>query len=259
MDESEHNPKWQPPVPVVFGIWTIIVMAIVCLVILSKTNYDKTIASTMVTAIVSITVGLIAAYFGAQSALRAAQRAHENNLELQRQNREGQIRGVIQAIYAELTSLSEIYRNEFFEEWEKFVGEEPFETFYPLTQDYFTVYKRNAALIGQIPDDELRTGIVRAYLAAMGLIDSHLLNNRLLDDYAEAKRRYRNNMNPQNKTLLEEAYDELKGYGEALQSSYDEANSAVGHVLSLIEASGLAPNVVRISAEKNGALGPPAT
>ncbi len=41
MDDSNDNPKWEPPVPVVFGIWSIIIVAIVCLVILHKNNYDK--------------------------------------------------------------------------------------------------------------------------------------------------------------------------------------------------------------------------
>lgn len=254
MDDA--NPKWEPPVPVVFGIWAIIVLAVVCLVILHKNNYDRTIAAPMVTGIVSITVGIIAAYFGARTALRAAQKNHENNLELQRERRESQIRGMIQAIYAELTSIAEIYRNEFFEEWEQFSGAEPFSTYYPITQDYFTVYNSNASLIGQIPNDELRSAIVKAYLLAKGLIDSHLMNNRLLDDYALAKSRYSNNMNPQNRGLMDEIEDELKNYSSALQSSYLEANAAIGHVLNLIETSKLAPQVKPTVTDKTTILGP---
>jgi hypothetical protein len=247
MEESNCSPKWEPPVAIVVGIWVFIVLAVVCLVILHKNNYDKSIAGPMVAGLVTIVVGASAAYFGTKSALRAAQQTHLNNLALRKQDREAQVRGVIQAIYAELSSLSDIYRNEFQEEWEKFVKGEPFTTFYPISQDYFTVYNGNAALIGQIPDDELRTGVVRAYLASKGLVDSHLFNNRLLDDYAYAQRIYRNNMNPQNKELLNDTFDELKGYSDALQSSFTEANAAVGHVLNLIEASGLAPNVVKTS------------
>jgi hypothetical protein len=163
---------------------------------------------------------------------------------------------VIQAIYAELISLAEIYRNEFLEEWEKFSSGETFSTYYPITQDYFTVYNSNAFLIGQIPDDELRAAIVKAYVLAKGLIDSHLMNNRLLDDYGQARVRYSNKMNPQNRSLMDEIEDELKNYSSALESSYLEANAAVGHVLNLIEASRLAPQVEPTDTDKTTVLGP---
>lgn len=70
-----------------------------------KTNYNPTVASTAITTVAVILIGFVAAYMGARATLRATQRAHENNLLLQKQNDEATIQGVVQAIYAELSCL----------------------------------------------------------------------------------------------------------------------------------------------------------
>ena len=52
---------------------------------------------------------------------------------------------------------------------------------YRLRQQYFTVYESNCHLIGEVEDDELTPYRGDIHLAK-GLIDTHLINNDLLDD-----------------------------------------------------------------------------
>jgi hypothetical protein len=54
---------------------------------------------------------------------------------------------------------------------------------YKLRQQYFNFYDSNAQYLGHVKDHELRTSIVRTYTLAKGLIDSHLINNDLLQQY----------------------------------------------------------------------------
>jgi hypothetical protein len=184
-------------------------------------------------------VGLIAAYIGAQTTLRATKEAHKNNLELQKQNQKAMLRGVVQAIYAELTSLWDIYHGEFGDDLENLKPGEAFGTYYPLTQDYFTIYSSNSVFIGQLPDPELRHGIVKAYLKAKALIDSHLLNNTLLDELNRHQNADAAALDPFQAAVIAKASDDLKGYGDSVRTTYLETKTAVFHVLELIEESGM--------------------
>jgi hypothetical protein len=180
-----------------------------------------------------------AAYIGARATLRATQRAHENNLLLQAQNQQVTIRGVVQAIYAELSCLWEIYQAEFGEEWDNFKSGEAFETYYPLNQDYFTVFNSTSVFMGQIKDDKLRTAIVKAYLRAKGLIDSHLLNNKLIEEHARLKNAMSLGTDLLQEQIVSDAFEHLKGYGVGIHSAYIDARTSVFEALRLMEQSGM--------------------
>jgi hypothetical protein len=223
-------------------IWSgLVIVALIAsaLFIVAKTKYDPTVSSTVVTAIVATVIGFVAAYIGARATLRATQEQHRNNLELQRQSQNETVRGVVQAIHAELKSLLEIYSSEYEQEWEKYTPGDAFWSFYPISQNYFTIFENNSAVIGLIPDDAIRTSIVRTYLHAKGLVDSHLYNNRLLEERDKRRRHYMNVADPEVLPDVRDAVEELRAYGDILKSSYIVAKDSVFQTIKLIESSGM--------------------
>lgn len=108
-----------------------------------------------------------------------------------------------------------------------------------MNQDYFTIFNSNSVFIGQIPDDKLRTAIVKAYLRAKGLIDSHLLNNKLIDEHARLQNSISLDTDPLQHRIVSDAYSHLKSYGDGIHSAYSDARTSVLEALRLMEQSGM--------------------
>jgi hypothetical protein len=66
--------------------------------------------------------------------------------------------------------------------------DEPLRTIYKVRQNYFTVYESNSAILGRLPDAELKA-ILRAYSEVKSLIDTHYANSDLYDRYEMASSR----------------------------------------------------------------------
>jgi hypothetical protein len=59
----------------------------------------------------------------------------------------------------------------------------PYEGLFTASQDYFTVYHRNADLVMQIDDADLRRHIILTYNRAKGLLDTVTMNRLYLERY----------------------------------------------------------------------------
>ena len=106
---------------------------------------------------------------------------------------------------------------------------QPLDFYYPLTQDYFTIYNSNAATIGRIKDCDLAEAIVVCYNKCKKVVDGFKYNNDLFRDWRDtcnlpqtragdperlaAKRQA---LIDYAHTLKEEPISELKGYVERL-------------------------------------------
>jgi len=60
---------------------------------------------------------------------------------------------------------------------EKIEEGNPVDFYYPISENYFTVFESNAGLIGKIKNDDLRETIVETYTQVKGMIDSFKMNN----------------------------------------------------------------------------------
>jgi hypothetical protein len=99
-----------------------------------------------------------------------------------RKDREN-VRATLLAIKTEITSIHKIYKETAGDELTKTPGDSAFPFYYPASQDYFTVFTNNTALIGQITDSELRELIINAYTEVKGLLDSFRMNNYMLEKW----------------------------------------------------------------------------
>ena len=59
----------------------------------------------------------------------------------------------------------------------------PYEGLFTASQDYFTVYHKNADLVMQIDDADLRRNIILTYNRAKGLLDTVTMNRLYLERY----------------------------------------------------------------------------
>lgn len=87
--------------------------------------------------------------------------------------------GLLQGIHDEIETLWESYSTSIGAHTEALPDNSPMLMFWPITQDYFTIYNTNAFFIGKIKDHDLRKQIVATYAKARGLIDSFRMNNEL--------------------------------------------------------------------------------
>jgi hypothetical protein len=249
------NPEetFKPPTPIAVGIWLTLAITAASWWLLKKSNNDPTVVAALVTGVVSIIVGLLAAYLGAKATREATRQATKDEQDFHRNIRQSEraeeTKGVVQAIYTELSCLWIIYRDEFMEEWKNLSPEEPLKIYYPLTQDYFTIFNSNSSQIGQIPHEELRTAIVKAYLSAKGLVDSHRLNNRILDDITQMENQLAASIDPVASIGLQDRLTalnaELVNYTPQLRSSYEDAKDSVRNVLRLIEELGFVTAAIK--------------
>jgi hypothetical protein len=94
-------------------------------------------------------------------------------------------------------------------------------------------------LIGQIPDSELRKSIVLAYLRGKTLVDTHLLNNKLIDEHTRLVYAQTIDLDPMHQEQIRQANTEWTEYGQAVKATYLEAKRHITTALRLIEESGM--------------------
>jgi len=185
---------------------------------------------------VSAIIGaLVGGYMSRKASLEATEQAHKNTIELQEKERKQTIKSLLRAIFDEITTLWERYMWSIGEELEKLPKGKPLLLYYPITQEYFTIYNSNASLIGSIQDSYLRSYIVKTYYKAKSLIDSYRMNN----DYLRIYENYEMlGMQTQNHFFQFQAavYLNLMGqYVEKIKKTHYEIKEDVSKLLRLIE------------------------
>jgi len=154
---------------------------------------------------------LIGAIVGGFFTLRAANKAAKREADKERRLDEKEVQNLLDALGVELSALWGFHMKRIGLMVEQLPEGKPLELYYPLTQDYFTIYNSNAAGIGRIKDAKLRECIVITYNKCKKVVDGFKYNNRLYEnnktqemiDYAK---------------LMKEDHYELKGYIEEMQS-----------------------------------------
>lgn len=176
----------------------------------------------LVSSLIGALLGGLAAFLTSRHAL---DKSHQNALNLQEIARLESIRGFILGVQTEIHSLLGTYQEEWIEGIKALKSGDPFEYTYPITQSYFTVFENGASLIGQVPDDELRSLVIRIYTAARGVIDTHLYNNKLIDEQSRIAAEPGAAAGIKNETKAirwQNAQDALNEYGINIKINYDK-------------------------------------
>ena len=121
-----------------------------------------------------------------------------HRLEVQRQEKKeaDQLIGLLQSFHDEIETIWESYHGNAGAQIEALEDGHPFLMYWPITQDYFTVYNANAFFIGRIKDHDLRKAIIATYTKARGLIDTFRMNNDFVQKYEYAYILFQETQNP---------------------------------------------------------------
>lgn len=149
------------------------------------------------------------------------------------------IQGVLQAIHDEMESLWDAYMDGAGHQLEALPDGQPLNMYWPITQEYFTVYNMNALFIGRIPDPDLRKLIVSSYSKARGLIDSYRLNNDLVQKHEHAYWVWQETKNEVHKATAAARYTAMVQYAAKLKKGHAEIKKQVQDLLRALRKEGV--------------------
>ncbi len=148
-----------------------------------------------------------------------------------KENRREEIQALIQSIKDEVGTLWGIYMNSAGQSLEEFGESKPFNRYFPVTQEYFTVYTSNAHKIGMIHDETLRKSIVETYSLGRSLIDTYRFNNELVRRSANNAWMFHITKFPVYDELLKSSEKDLVEYSSSLKSIHMSFKEKVNKLL----------------------------
>jgi hypothetical protein len=131
----------------------------------------------------TIIPGLVGGLVAGACTLSAILIQHRVDLEREEAKEKVLICGFVQAVLAEIHTLWDAYYESAGKKIELLEKGRPFMDYYPISEDYFSVYSANSFLVGRIHDPRLRKAIVESYTKARWLIDSYRLNNDMVQKF----------------------------------------------------------------------------
>lgn len=160
---------------------------------------------------------------------------------MEKQEIEGRklLKSLLQAIHDEIETVWESYQMGMGIHIEALKEGQPLLMYYPVTQDYFTVYSGNSFLIGRIDDNDLRKDIIVTYTLARALIDSYRMNNELVQKYENIHWIFKETGNNVHKLLGEAHYLGLKNYSGSLKKYHYGLKKNVEDLLRKLRKKGV--------------------
>lgn len=119
--------------------------------------------------------------------------------------------------------------------WKAAGGRGGFGSVFPLQSDYFTLFAKNADKLGLV-DERTATLVIQGYIDLKGSVDSFLYNNRLLEEFEQARLKLGASTDSSWVVEhIESIEDQLRRYGPPLIQNYDKAVASVGAALKSLK------------------------
>ena len=116
---------------------------------------------------------------------------------------------------------------------------EPVAIYWPITQDYFTIYGANANSVGRVQDHDLRKAIVVAYTKARGLIDSFRMNNELVHKFEYTTLLHQESNNPVHQAHANAHRQNLVRYAAQLKQRHNDLKAIISDLLRRLRKEGV--------------------
>ncbi len=182
---------------------------------------------------------LLGAMVGGYFTSKAADKAHKHQQALSQEIETKKIQGLLQAIHDEMETVYGRYQETMGLEVENLNETAPLLIYYPITEDYFTVYNGNATLIGRIPDNNIRKKIVKTYTLGKGFIDSFRMNNALVRQLEHWQGEYLRKQNLDHQSMVAQHEKQLIDYAKDIKKSHHELKEAVNDLLQALVTAGV--------------------
>ena len=178
---------------------------------------------------------LLGGFVTGRFTLRGVKETHRNDIELEDKKQKAVVEAFLHALHDEIKTVWEVYQAQMGSVIENLQNEDALLFYYPVTQEYFTVYNSNNHLIGHVKDAEIRRLIVEFYVKAKGLVDSFKMNNQMLKEYAQWIHLYNLTRNPCFQQNADNKLSTMKDYAEKLAVSHWELKKLAEVILGRLE------------------------
>jgi hypothetical protein len=186
----------------------------------------------------SLLSGLIGAVIGGVLtglfSILAVNKTEKHNRESRVENDTKLLKGLLQALHDELESIYERYQESMGAHIEALAEGTPLLMYYPVINDFFTVYNANAFLIGRIENNDLRKSLVRTYVLAKGLVDSFRMNNESVSKFEHWNALAGETALPLHTQNAQAQYNGLVVYAKQIKKSHAEAKKSVAELMRML-------------------------
>ncbi|WP_157492433.1 hypothetical protein [Geothrix fermentans] len=183
----------------------------------------------------SIIGGLIAGFFS----LRAVSNAEEADRKKRTEVDAKIILSLLQALHDELDSVFATYQERIGARVEALPEGQPLLFYYPVINDFFTVYNANAYLIGRIENNDLRKALVQTYVLAKGMVDSFRMNNELLSKFEHWHALAAETNNPVHKQNAKDRFSNLASYATQIRKGHIETKKSLSELMRMMHKHGV--------------------
>src|SRR6185436_7770748 len=128
----------------------------------------------------------------------------------------------------------------------------PYEGLFTASQDYFTVYHKNADLVMQIDDADLRRNIILTYNRAKGLLDTVTMNRLYLERYHYLQSTFLKTKDSSVQAESEDYRSALIEIAAQLKKADIDFKSAASQSLEMLAQKVEAPGASPIAPRNNG-------
>lgn len=177
--------------------------------------------------------GMAGALIGGLFTLLAGYSARREERAREVRREEKEVQNLLDALGVELGTLWMFHMKRIGAIVENLADGGALEFYYPLTQDYFTVYNMNADKIGLVKDPQLREAIVVCYNKCKKIVDGFKYNNELYLDYRNT--RVMPAVTERHEEYVRMKHQALVDYAQIAKADHFECKAYVERMLSLLE------------------------
>ncbi|HEI8290721.1 TPA: hypothetical protein SLE00_000306 [Citrobacter koseri] len=145
-------------------------------------------------------------------------------------------KSVLIGIKAEVETILELYKARICDSLERYEGGKPFDSIFPLTQNYFSFYESNSFALTSVNEETMKS-IVVCYGSARSLVDTFRMNNQVLEDLSKLQTIYHETQKDIHRFNLEQTYHIATMYGEGLKQIHNEVMLRISLCLDSINAN----------------------
>ena len=165
---------------------------------------------------------------------------HVLNLQRQKRADRNLIKALMQGLQDEINGLLEFAKVSSVHQIEAAPEGKPYEGLFTASQDYFTVYHVNAALVMQINDASLRRSIIQTYTRAKWLLDTLKMNRLYLERFHYLQSTFLKTREQSVQAEAEEYHQTLIAMAAQVKRAQAEFKSAATGLLSMLSVCILA-------------------